>query len=135
MSVGDQDDVELIEGLVNKTDIVLLNGRVLSTGIGKFREGREEGFDSRAGDFAELTRKHCFAPAGAYRRSEDNLCGRVVISAGREELGCPSKRKPRHLNIPCLFKSQATLGPKESSTMAALLQNGEKGVESGQQSG
>lgn len=41
LAVCDQDDVELVEGLVDEADIVLLNGRVLGTGICEFRERRE----------------------------------------------------------------------------------------------
>lgn len=63
--VGDEDHIELVEGLVDKSDVVLLDRRVLSTAVGKLRERRQQGFDSRSGHLAELSRKDSFTPASA----------------------------------------------------------------------
>lgn len=73
LAVGDEDHVELVEGLVDETDIVLLDGGVLRAAVGQLGERGEEGFDARPGHLAELSREDSFAPAGADRCGEDNL--------------------------------------------------------------
>lgn len=35
LAVGDEDDVQLVEGLVDEADIVLFDGGVLGTAVGK----------------------------------------------------------------------------------------------------
>ena len=39
LAIGDKDHVELVEGLVDITDIVLLDRGMLSTGVGELGEG------------------------------------------------------------------------------------------------
>lgn len=38
LAVGDEDHVELVEGLIDKSDVILLDGRVLRATLGEFRE-------------------------------------------------------------------------------------------------
>lgn len=73
LAVGNEDHVELVERLVYEADIVLFDGSVLGSTVGKLGEGGEESFDSRPGHLAELSREDSFAPAGANRCCEDNL--------------------------------------------------------------
>lgn len=73
LAVRDEDHVELIEGLVDESDVVLLDRRVLGPAVCELREGGEKGLDARPGHLAELSRKDSFAPAGANRCCEDNL--------------------------------------------------------------
>lgn len=73
LAVGDEDHVELVQGLVDKTDVVLLNCGMLRTAVGQLGERGEESFDARPGHLAELSREDSFAPAGADRCGEDNL--------------------------------------------------------------
>lgn len=72
LEVGDENHVELVEGLVDKADIVLLDRRVLGTGVGELGKGGEECFDAGPGHLAEQARKHGLAATGADRRCEDN---------------------------------------------------------------
>lgn len=83
LAVGDEDHVELIEGLVDESDIVLLDGRMLCPAVCELREGGEEGFDARPGHLAELSRKDSFAPAGADRCCEDDLTSSLVSHFNR----------------------------------------------------
>lgn len=78
LAVGDEDHVELIEGLVDESDIVLLDRRMLGPAVCELREGGEKRFDARPGHLAELSRKDSFAPAGADRCCEDNLPHSIV---------------------------------------------------------
>lgn len=78
LAVRDEDHVELIEGLIYETNIVLLDRRMLCPAVCELREGGEEGFDARPGHLAELSRKDSFAPAGTDRCCEDNLTSSIV---------------------------------------------------------
>lgn len=78
LAVGDEDHVELIEGLVDESDVVLLDRRMLGPAVRELREGGEKGLDARPGHLAELSRKDSFAPAGADRCCEDNLPHSIV---------------------------------------------------------
>lgn len=78
LAVGNEDDIQLIEGLVHEAYIVLFDGCMLGSGSSQLWERGEQSFDSRTGNFSELTRKYCLAPAGAYRRCEDDL---VIVRA------------------------------------------------------
>lgn len=73
LSVGYEDHVKLVEGLVNEANVVLFNGRMLSTRVSKFRERGQESFDSRSGHFPELPREDSFPASGANRGCENNL--------------------------------------------------------------
>jgi hypothetical protein len=54
--VGDNEDVEVLEGLVDEPDVVGLDGGVLGAGGDELGEGGEEAFDSRFRHLDELTR-------------------------------------------------------------------------------
>lgn len=71
--VGDEHHVQLVQRLVDKSDIVLLDGRVLGAGVGRLGEGCQEGFDTRPLDVVESPREDGLAAAGADGRSKDNL--------------------------------------------------------------
>lgn len=73
LAVCDEDHVELIERLVDESDVILLDSRMLGAAVCKLGEGGEKGFDARPGHLTELSRKDSFAPAGADRSCEDNL--------------------------------------------------------------
>lgn len=51
--VGDEDHVQLIQGLVDESDIVLLDDGVLGARVGGLGERGEEGFDTGALDIVE----------------------------------------------------------------------------------
>lgn len=78
LAVRYEDHVELIEGLVDESDVVLLDRRMLGPTVCELREGSQKGFDARPGHLAELSRKDSFAPAGADRCCEDNLPHSIV---------------------------------------------------------
>lgn len=44
LAVGDENHVKFVEGLINKSDIVLFDDRVLCTAVGEFGERGKEGF-------------------------------------------------------------------------------------------
>lgn len=52
--VGDEEDVEVFEGLVDEADVGGFDGGVLGVGGDELGEGGEEGFDARARHVAEL---------------------------------------------------------------------------------
>lgn len=54
LAVGDKDDVQLIERLVDEAHIILFDDRVLGSRISQLGEGCEQGFNSRTSDFPEL---------------------------------------------------------------------------------
>lgn len=66
MAVCDQNHVELVKGLVDVADVVLLDGGMLGPGVGKLGEGGQKGFDARALHLAELAREDGLAAARAY---------------------------------------------------------------------
>lgn len=65
MAVGDEDHVQLVQGLVDEADIVLLDGRVLGAAVGEFGERGEEGFNSGSLHLTELAREDGLAAACA----------------------------------------------------------------------
>lgn len=65
LTVRDENHVELVEGLVDESNIVLLNGRVLGTTVGKLWERGEQSFYPRPGHLAELPRQDSLAAASA----------------------------------------------------------------------
>lgn len=73
LEVRDKNHVQLIEGLVDEADVVLLDGGVLRAAVGKLGEGGEEGFDAGPGHLPKEAREHGFAASGADGRGEDNL--------------------------------------------------------------
>jgi hypothetical protein len=93
--VGDEHHVQLIQRLVDKSDIVLLDGCVLGAGVGRLREGREEGFDARPLDVVEGPREDGLAAAGADGRSKNNLS--MVLSAFGEN----AKRQGQGYHFDC----------------------------------
>jgi hypothetical protein len=46
LAVGDENHVELVERLVNESDIVLLDGGVLGAAVGLLGERRQESLNS-----------------------------------------------------------------------------------------
>lgn len=81
--VGDEHHVQLVQGLVDEADIVLLDRRVLGARVGGLGERGEEGFDAGALDVVESSGDDGLAAAGADGRSEDDLEGGVLSVAGR----------------------------------------------------
>jgi hypothetical protein len=73
LTVGDQDDVKLVQWLVDESDIVLLHGGVLGPRIRKLGERSQKGLNARAGDLAELAREDRLTSASAYRCCENDL--------------------------------------------------------------
>ena len=71
--VGDEHHVELVQGLVDKSDIVLLDSGVLRSGVCSLGEGGEEGLNARALHIVERSGKDGLAAARADGRREDNL--------------------------------------------------------------
>lgn len=65
LAIGDENHVKLIQGLIHKSNIILLNGRVLCAAVGEFGERGEEGFYSRPWHLAKLPGEDSFAPTGA----------------------------------------------------------------------
>lgn len=81
--VGDEHHVQLVQGLVDEADIVLLDRRVLGARVGGLGKRGEEGFDAGALDVVESPGNDGLAAAGADGRSEDDLerggfCQRLV---------------------------------------------------------
>jgi hypothetical protein len=73
LSIGDENHVKLVEGLVNESDVILLDSRVLRTAIGKFGKRGEEGFYARSWHLSELSREDSFPSTGANRSRKDDL--------------------------------------------------------------
>ncbi len=71
--VGDEHHVEFVQGLVDESNIVLLNGGVLGARVGGLGKGGEEGLDTRPLDVVECSGEDGLAAAGADGRSKDNL--------------------------------------------------------------
>lgn len=67
LTVGDQDNVQLIQWLIDEADVVLFNGGVLGPRICKLGKGGKKSLNARPGDFTELTREDRFASASTYR--------------------------------------------------------------------
>lgn len=71
--VGDEHHVQLVQGLVDEADIVLLDRRVLGARVGGLGKRGKEGFDAGALDVVESPGNDGLAAAGADGRSEDDL--------------------------------------------------------------
>ena len=81
--VGDEEDVEIFERLVDITDLGGFDGGVLAVGGDEFRERGEEGFDSGSRHRVELTREDgCMERLSvvAKKRFESHLCRLWYIS-------------------------------------------------------
>jgi hypothetical protein len=76
LQVGDEDHVQLVEGLVDVADVVLLAGCMLSPAVGELGERGKESFDARALHLTELAREDRLSAASAYRGCEDHLAQR-----------------------------------------------------------
>lgn len=57
LTVCDEDHVQLVQGLINETDIVLLDGRVLGAAVGELGKRGEKSFNSRSLHLTELARQ------------------------------------------------------------------------------
>jgi hypothetical protein len=73
LTVGDENNVQLIQWLVYESHVVLLNGGVLGLRIGELGEGGEKGFNSRPRNITKLAREDRFASASANGCREDDL--------------------------------------------------------------
>lgn len=73
LPVRDEDHVELVQGLIYESNIILFHGRMLSTGVCKLGKRREESFNSGPGHLTELSGKDSFSSPGADGGCEDNL--------------------------------------------------------------
>lgn len=82
LAVGNEDHVELVEGLVYETDIVLLNGGMLGAAVGKLGERSQQSLYARSWHLPELSGEDSFPSSGANRSREDDL-GRVSRGDGR----------------------------------------------------
>jgi hypothetical protein len=71
--VGDEHHVQLVQGLVDESDIVLLDRCVLCARVCRLGEGCQEGFDARPLDVVECAGEDGLAATRANGRSEDNL--------------------------------------------------------------
>ena len=71
--VGNKHHVQLVQRLVDKADVVLLDRRMLRARVCRLREGCQEGFETRPLDVVEGPREDGLAPASADGRSENNL--------------------------------------------------------------
>lgn len=60
LTVGDEDHVEFVERLVHKTDIILFDSRMLSSGVCKLRKGCKQSFNSRTLHLTKLSGKNGF---------------------------------------------------------------------------
>lgn len=108
MPIGNENDIQLVQGLINEADIVLFNGGVLGTGVRELGKRREKGLNSGASDFSELTRQDSFAPAGAYGRGENDLFVRVpgVISYGARDNKIRPREPLKFISIPWWIRRQ-----------------------------
>jgi hypothetical protein len=73
LAIRDEDHVELVKGLVDEADIILLDGGVLGAAVGELGERCQQSLDSRSGHLAELPRKDSFTAASADGGGENNL--------------------------------------------------------------
>jgi hypothetical protein len=73
LAVGNEDHVKLVEGLVNESNVVLLDDGVLCAAIGEFGERGEESFYARSWHLSELSREDSFPSTGTNRSREDDL--------------------------------------------------------------
>lgn len=75
LAVGDEDHIQLIQWLVDKADIVLLDCSVLGAAIRKLGEGKEQCLQSRASHLVKGPGQDGLAPSGADGSSEHNHFG------------------------------------------------------------
>lgn len=73
LPIGDEHHIELVEGLVDESDIVLLDSRVLRAAVGELGEGCQERFYSRPRHLTKLPREDSFPSPGANRSCKDHL--------------------------------------------------------------
>lgn len=73
LAVGDKHHVELVEGLVDESHIVLLNRGVLRAAVRELGEGCEERLYSGSWHVTELPREDSFTSTSANRSCEDDL--------------------------------------------------------------
>lgn len=73
LAVGDEDHIELVEGLVDKSNIVLLDSGMLCAAVGQLRERGKESLNSGTGHLTELPGEDSFPATGAYGSSKDDL--------------------------------------------------------------
>jgi hypothetical protein len=71
--VGDEHHVELVERLVDESDVVLLDRGVLSARVGRLGKSSEEGLDARPLHIVERSGKDGLAAARADGRRKHNL--------------------------------------------------------------
>lgn len=76
LSVGDEHHVELVERLVDESNIVLLDDCVLSAAVCQLGERRKESLDTRSGHLSKLSREDSFPASGADGGCENNLASR-----------------------------------------------------------
>jgi len=84
LPVGNEDHVELVQGLVHKADVILLDRGMLGTAVGQLRERCQQCFYPGPWHLAELPREDGLAASGADRGSEDNLNAIVSWRDGLE---------------------------------------------------
>ena len=82
LSVRNEHHVQLIERLIHVAHIVLLDGRVLGSGVSQLGERGQQTFDSRARDLPELSREHGFAAPRADGGGENDLGTALAESTG-----------------------------------------------------
>lgn len=76
LSVGDEHHVELVEGLVDESDIVLLDDCVLSAAVCQLGERRKESLNAGSGHLSKLSREDSFPASGADGGRKNNLASR-----------------------------------------------------------
>jgi hypothetical protein len=73
LPVRDKHHVELVERLVDESNVVLFYSGVLSATISQFGKGGKKCFDARARHLTKLPREDSFPAAGADRSREHDL--------------------------------------------------------------
>lgn len=80
LAVGDEHHVELVKGLVDESDVVLLDRRVLGAAVCQLGERCKESLDPGPRHLAKLPREDSFTAAGADRSRENDLGARGTVS-------------------------------------------------------
>lgn len=88
LAVGDEHHVELVEGLVDESDVVLLNRRVLGAALGQLGERREKSLNARPRHLAELAGQNGLPATGADRSREDDLYAGTRTSVSQQHRHC-----------------------------------------------
>lgn len=73
LTVGDQNNVQLVQWLVHEAHVVLLDDGMLGARIREFGERGQQGFNSRPSNFTKLARENSLASASTYRRRKNDL--------------------------------------------------------------